>query len=79
MSARYLGNFFEEELCMHQFVTEPTRLGSILDLVFSDNKELVGDLSIGEGLGRSDHSILSFRISADVQTNNNLLLVCTKF
>ena len=32
---------FEEELFMNQFVTEPTRQRSILDLVFSDNRELV--------------------------------------
>ena len=41
---------------MHQFVGEPTRKGSFLDLAFYDNRELVRELTVGEGLGRSDHN-----------------------
>ena len=66
---------FEEELFMYQYVTEPTRLCSILDLVFSDNRELVSDVTIGEGLGKSDHSIVNFNISCNVRLKDNILLV----
>ena len=31
---------FEEELLMYQFVTEPTRFNSVLDLVFADHVEI---------------------------------------
>ena len=66
---------FEEELFLHQFVTEPTRLGSILDLVFSDNRELLHDFVIREGLGKSDHNAVQFRISSNSNPRDNLILV----
>ena len=66
---------FEEELFAHQFVTEPTREHSILDLIFSDNKELVKGIAISEGLGNSDHNMISFEISSDTKPTVNLLMV----
>ena len=66
---------FEEELFMHQFVTEPTRDHSILDLVFSDNNELIKEVTIAEGLGSSDHNAVKFNISSEVKPRDNLLKV----
>ena len=66
---------FQEELFMRQFVTEPTREHSILDLVFSDKQELVKDLTIGEGFGNSDHNTITFQISSEVKPNDNFLKV----
>ena len=64
---------FEEELFMHQYVTEPTRQESILDLVFSDNKELIRRLTVNEGLGNSDRDIVKFYMvteSMDLRTTS---------
>ena len=52
-----------------------TRLGSILDLVFSDNRELLHDFVIREGLGKSDHNAVQFRISSNSNPRDNLILV----
>ena len=60
---------------MHQFVTEPTRQNSILDLIFSDERQLVRDIKIREGLGNSDHNMIQFNISTDCRPKDNLLLV----
>ena len=66
---------FEEELFMHQFVTEPTRHSSILDLVFSDNMDLVKDIVVSNGLGNSDHNMVKFKISSENRPKDNLILV----
>ena len=66
---------FEEELFLHQFVTEPTRIGAILDLVFSDSKQLINELTVCEGLGNSDHCSVVFNISVQVKPKNNPVMV----
>ena len=66
---------FEEELFLHQFVTEPTRLDAILDLVFSDDRELINDLTVCEGLGSSDHSTVTFNVSLKDRPKDNSLMV----
>ena len=72
MACKIYRNLLEEELFMNQFVGEPTRKGSILDLVFSDNLDLVKELKVGEGLGKSDHNMVSFFIPAKVKPKDNL-------
>ena len=57
---------------MSQFVTEPTRLHSVLDLVFSDDSELVKELTVCEGLGRSDHNMITFNITSKTKPKDNL-------
>ena len=66
---------FEEELFMNQFVTEPTRHNSILDLVFSDNHELVKELTVTEGLGNSDHNMVKFKITSETRAKDNYQMV----
>ena len=66
---------FEEELCMHQLVTEPTRQNSILDLVFSDNRGLVRELAVSEGLGSSDHNMITFYITSEARPKDNFHMV----
>lgn len=65
----------EEHLFMQQFVTHPTRLDSFLDLVFSDDKDLVQNLSVGENLGNSDHRIIRFTVQLAGSIQDNLSLV----
>ena len=66
-------HILEEELFLHQFVTGPTRQNSILDLVFSDDRNLIRNVNICEGLGNSDHNMIKFNLASD----SNLLLAKT--
>ncbi|KAE8597549.1 hypothetical protein XENTR_v10016507 [Xenopus tropicalis] len=47
---------------LFQLVQEPTRNDSILDLVISNNTELISNICVGEHLGNSDHNMVSFEI-----------------
>uniref|UniRef100_A0A803JLD2 Reverse transcriptase domain-containing protein n=1 Tax=Xenopus tropicalis TaxID=8364 RepID=A0A803JLD2_XENTR len=47
---------------LFQVVQEPTRNESILDLVISNNTELISNICVGEHLGNSDHNMVSFEI-----------------
>ena len=54
-------NFASEEL-LTQWVEEPTRGNSILDLVFTSEDNLIANLSVGEKLGKGDHNMVKFEI-----------------
>ena len=45
-----------------QLVTEPTREGALLDLLFMNREGLVDDLAVGGRLGHSDHEIIEFSV-----------------
>ena len=68
-------HLFEEELFMNQFVSQPTRQSSTLDLIFADSRDLVTDVRVGMGLGSSDHNMVLFSISSVMRPKDNLLLV----
>ena len=51
-----------EENFLTQLVSEPTRKGAPLDLLFANREELVGDVMDGGYLGRSDHKMTEFSI-----------------
>ncbi|KAK6031651.1 hypothetical protein OSTOST_02195 [Ostertagia ostertagi] len=62
-----LGSAFLETLPAHkfkQFVVEPTRERSILDLILSNDVTLIEDVSVDPPIGSSDHSSISFFISS---------------
>uniref|UniRef100_A0A803J5S4 PX domain-containing protein n=1 Tax=Xenopus tropicalis TaxID=8364 RepID=A0A803J5S4_XENTR len=46
----------------YEAVQEPTRNDSILDLVISNNNELISNICVGEHLGNSDYNMVSFEI-----------------
>ena len=48
---------------MVQFVDTPTRKDALLDLVISNQAELVTNIHIKEHLGNSDHNMISFNLS----------------
>ena len=60
---------------MHQNITEASRLNSILDLVFSDEEDLVGDVKVEAGIGTSDHVMVKFNIQIAYKTKDNPDLV----
>ena len=45
-----------------EVVEEPTRKGTLLDLVLTNKEGLVEDVKVGGRLGCSDHQIVEFRI-----------------
>ncbi|MEO0454925.1 MAG: hypothetical protein AAFY98_12445, partial [Verrucomicrobiota bacterium] len=63
-----LGTF---EAGLHQNVFEPTRLNSILDLIFSSSPELITRVDIIEPLGASDHNMVVAEMSLRCSSNNS--------
>ncbi|RMB99766.1 hypothetical protein DUI87_23768 [Hirundo rustica rustica] len=51
---------------LSQLVGEPTRGGTMLDLLFANRDGLVGDVVVGGRLGQSDHEIIEFSIFGEV-------------
>jgi len=48
---------------LHQIITEPTRQGNILDIVFSNNSSLITHYHLSDPLGAGDHDTIIFKIS----------------
>ncbi|GAB0206524.1 hypothetical protein GRJ2_003118000 [Grus japonensis] len=55
------GNF------LRQLVSEPTREGTPLDLLFANREGLVGDMMFGGCLGHRDHEMIEFLILGEVR------------
>ena len=49
-----------EDNFLTQLVSEPTRKGVPLDLLFVNGEGLVGDMMVGGHLGHSDHEMIVF-------------------
>ena len=47
-----------EDNFLTQLVSEPTREGAPLDLLFANREGLVGDVMVGGHLGHSDHEMI---------------------
>lgn len=54
---------FFTQLHLSQFITVPTRGTNILDLLFSNEKDLVFDISVISPFSSSDHNAISFSIN----------------
>ncbi|KAK4816200.1 hypothetical protein QYF61_012665 [Mycteria americana] len=48
-----------------QLVSEPTREGALLDLLFTNREGLVSDVMVGGCLGQSDHEMIEFLIRGE--------------
>lgn len=48
---------------MEQIVEAPTRKNTQLDLIKSNNTELITDVQIRDSLDNSDHGVITFEIS----------------
>ena len=57
---------FASDNFLTQWVKEPTRGNSVLDLVFTTEDNIVTDLSVDECLGGSDHNLIRFSASLPV-------------
>ncbi|GAB0203785.1 hypothetical protein GRJ2_002844100 [Grus japonensis] len=56
-----------EDNFLTQLVSEPTREGAPLDLLFANREGLVGDVMIGGHLGHRDHEMIEFLILGEVK------------
>jgi len=56
-----------EDNFLRQLVSEPTRGGALLDLLFTNREGLVGDVVVGGCLGLSDHEIIVFSVRGEVK------------
>jgi len=56
-----------EENFLTQLVSEPTRGGASLDLLFTNREGLVGDVVVGGCLGLSDHEMTEFSVRGEVK------------
>jgi len=54
-----------------QLVSEPTRGGASLDLLFTNREGLVGDVVVGGRLGLSDHEMLEFSVHGEVKRGDS--------
>ena len=52
-----------EDNFLTKLMSEPTREGNLLDLLFVNKKGLVGDVVVGGRLGHSDHEMINFEFS----------------
>ena len=61
---------------LEQYVMEPTREQAILDLVLCNETGIINDLAVRDPLGRSDHSMVEFKIQMErekVKSNTSVL------
>ena len=70
----YANKFIERirDIYFTQHITEPTRSRgsnnpSCLDLVFSNDEELIEEIELLAPLGKSDHSIIKFNVKAKIE------------
>ena len=54
-----------------QLVSEPTREGALLDLLFVNREGLVDDVAVGGRLGHSDHEIIEFSILREARRGSS--------
>ncbi|RMC14859.1 hypothetical protein DUI87_07035 [Hirundo rustica rustica] len=63
-----------EDKFLSQLVGEPTRGGTMLDLLFANRDGLMGDVVVGGCLGQSDHEIIEFSIFGEVRRSTSKTL-----
>lgn len=68
-SRKFLGCV--EDNFLSQLVSEPTKGGTMLDLLFANRDGLVGDVVVGDCLEHSDHEIIEFLIFGEIRRNIN--------
>ncbi|RMB93593.1 hypothetical protein DUI87_30292 [Hirundo rustica rustica] len=63
-----------EDNFLSELVGEPTRGGTMLDLLFVNRDGLVGDVVVGGRLGQSDYEIIEFSIFGEVRRSTSKTL-----
>ena len=60
-----------DDCYLHQHVTEPTRYGNILDLVFRSEADMIEDVDVREPAVNSDHCTIHFKLVVRRQAKKN--------
>ena len=65
-----------KDLFLHQHVVKPTRyrhsqVPSILDLIFTNEEDMIQEITYNPGLGKSDHLLLRFEYLCKVEHKNS--------
>ena len=60
---------FADELFLHQIITSPTRRNNILDLIFTNNTNIINDQTIICNEKLSDHYVIQLDMNYDNQVN----------
>ena len=64
-----------EDAFLWQSVQTPTRGNNILDLVFTNDCDLIHTCDVGEPLSNSDHNMVRIKLNLQINTRENVLLV----
>lgn len=56
---------------MSELVSEMTRAGALLDLLFTNREELMGDVVVGGCLEHNDHELIEFSIFDETRRSIN--------
>ncbi len=64
-----------EDAFLWQSVQKPTRGSNILDLVFTNESDLIHTCGVGEPLASSDHNIVRIKLNLENSIRENMLLV----
>ncbi len=64
-----------EEAFLYETVQRPTQGNNILDLVFTNDSDLIHTRKVGEPLVNSDHSIVRIKLNFQIKMKENSLLI----
>ena len=64
-----------EDAFLWQLVRDPTRGENILDVVFTNDRDLIHTCEVGEPLSNSDHNRVRIKLNLQINTRENVLLV----
>ena len=64
-----------EDAFLRQSVRKPTRGNNILDLVLTNDCDLINSCEVGEPLSNSDHNIVRIKLNLQISTKENVLKV----
>ena len=64
-----------EESFLYQIVMTPTRGNNILDLIFTNDSDIIHTCEVGESLCNSDHNIVRTELNLQIITKENMLLI----
>ena len=64
-----------EDAFLWQSVQKSTRGNNILDLVFTNDCDLIHTYKVGEPLSNSDHNIVRIKLNLQNSTRENVLLI----
>lgn len=73
-SLSLLKHFIIKNQPLYQFITSPTRLNHIIDLLFSNCKNLISNVLIKAPISNSDHNLLQFRCAVIKPKQNQTII-----